>query len=90
MNYDTLLHVCVSSERRDYVENRQDMWLMVAPWLNRATDDRQVAGSNHTGAAWKLWTIFFTTLCHCLSEGTLKAAGPFYLVLEYYRKKPYE
>ena len=28
---------------------------MVAQWLERATDDRVVAGSNPTEAVWKLW-----------------------------------
>ena len=28
---------------------------VVAQWLERATDNRVVAGSNPTGAAWKLW-----------------------------------
>ena len=30
-------------------------WGVVAQWLERAADDRVVAGSNPTEAAWKLW-----------------------------------
>ena len=30
-------------------------WGAVAQWLERATDDQVVAGSNHNEAAWKLW-----------------------------------
>ena len=51
----------------------------MAQWLERATDDGVVAGSNPTHAAWKL-AISFTPLCQCLSEETLKAVGPFYPV----------
>ena len=39
-------------------------------------DDRVVAGSNPTEAAWKLLVISFPPLCQCLSEMTLKAVGP--------------
>ena len=50
-------------------------------WLERATEDRVAAGSNPTEAAWKLqMAISFTPLCQCLSEETLKAVDPFYLV----------
>ena len=52
---------------------------MVARWLDCAIDNRVVAGSNHTGASWKL-PIFFTQLSQCISEETIKAVGPFYLV----------
>ena len=52
----------------------------MAQRLERATDNRVVAGSNHTEAVWKLLAISFTPLCQCLSEETLKAVGPFYLV----------
>ena len=49
-------------------------------WLERATDNRVVAGSNPAEAVWKLGQFSFTPLCQCLSEETLKAVGPFYLV----------
>ena len=53
-----------------------------AQWLERATDNRVVAGSNRTGTAAPLGNFgnSFTQLCQCLSEETLKAVGPFYLV----------
>ena len=54
-------------------------WGAVAQWLERVTDNRVVAGSNPAEAIWKL-AISFTPLCQCLSEETLKAVGPFYLV----------
>ena len=44
----------------------------VAQWIERATDTRMVAGSNPAEAVWEL--------CQCLSEETLKAVGPFYMV----------
>ena len=52
-------------------------WGTVAQLLERTTDDRVVAASNPTGAAWKLWAaslaIHFTSLCQwqCLSEETI-------------------
>ena len=52
-------------------------WVTVAQCLEHMTDDRVVAGSNPTGAAWKLWAatlaIYFTSLCQwqCLSEETI-------------------
>ncbi len=50
----------------------------VAQWLQRATDDRVVAGSNPPEAAWKLqMTISITPFCQCLSEEILKVVGPF-------------
>ena len=58
-----------------------EVWGAVVQWLERATDNRVVAGSNPNEAVWKLfWAISFTPLCQCLSEETLKAVGPFYLV----------
>ena len=42
----------------------------VAQWLESATDNRVVAGSNSTGTAWKLAISFFP-LCQCLSEETI-------------------
>ena len=34
-----------------------ELWGAVAQWLERATDDRVVMGSNLTDAAWKLWQL---------------------------------
>ena len=51
------------------------------PWLERSTDDRVVPGSNPTEAAWKLWQFCLPHFANCLSEETLKAVGPFYLVV---------
>ena len=45
----------------------------MAQWLERATDNRVVAGSNPTETAWKLWQF-------PLPSEMLKAVGPFYLV----------
>ena len=39
--------------------------------------DREDVGSM---SRFETWAISFTPLCMCLSEGTLKAVGPFYLV----------
>ena len=50
----------------------------VALWLERATDNRVVAGSNPAEAVWKLWQFPLPPLCQCLSEETLKAVGPFH------------
>ena len=33
------------------------LWGTVAQWLDRATDNREVAGLNSIGAAWKLWQL---------------------------------
>ena len=50
----------------------------VAQWLQRATDDRVVAGSNPPEAGWKLqMAISITPFCQCLSEEILKVVGPF-------------
>ena len=48
-------------------------------WLGRATDDRVVAASNPTGPLGNFCNFFYP-LCQCLSEGKLKAVGPFSLV----------
>ena len=51
--------------------------------LERGTGDRVVLGSNPaaTTSLRNFGKIFrFTPLCQCLSEETLKAVGPFYLV----------
>ena len=45
----------------------------LAQWL----DDREVERSNPTSVA---LAISYFPLCQCLSEETLKAVGPFYLV----------
>ena len=42
-----------SQDARLAVDGRQ-RWSAAAQWLELATDDRVVAGSNPTGAAWKL------------------------------------
>ena len=55
-------------------------WGAVAQWLERATDNRVVAGSNPTKVVCKLGQFPLPPLCQCLSEETLKAVGPFYLV----------
>ena len=52
----------------------------MAQWLEWATDNRVVAGSNPAEAVWKLWQFPLSPLCQCLSEETLTAVGPFYLV----------
>ena len=55
-------------------------WGAMAQWLERAADDRVVAGSNHTETARKLWQFPLPDFTKCLSDETLKAVGPFYLV----------
>ena len=57
----------------------------VAEWVRAlaCTGDRTVrgTGSNPTGQLrFRTLAIPFTPLCQCLSEETLKAVGPFYLV----------
>ena len=37
-------------------------------------------GFKATCCRFKTWAISFTPLCSCLSEDTLKAVGPFYMV----------
>ena len=49
----------------------------MAQRLERATDNREVTCLNPTE---ETLAISFTPLCQCLSEETLKAVGPFYLV----------
>ena len=53
--------------------------------LERWTGDRVVQGSNHAAATYSLRNFGNSVypafkLCQCLSEETLKAVGPFYLV----------
>ena len=38
------------------------LWGAVAQWLERATDDRVVAGSNPAEAVWKLGNFLYPTL----------------------------
>ena len=52
----------------------------MAQSLERATDDREVAGSNPNWHCMETLAISFTRLCQCLSDETLKAIGPFYFV----------
>ena len=47
-------------------------------WVRELDWRRVVLGSNPTGFG--TLAILFTPLCQCLSEETLKAASPFYLV----------
>ena len=56
------------------------MWGAVAQWLEHVTDNRVVAGSNPTEAVWKRWQFPLPHFASGLSEETLKAVGPFYLV----------
>ena len=42
----------------------------MAEWLELATDDQVVTGSNPTEAAWKRLPISSPPLCQCLSEET--------------------
>ena len=53
----------------------------VAGWLQRRTGNRVVLGSNPAGGlCFGTLAIPFSPLCQCLSDDTLKAVGPFYLV----------
>ena len=52
----------------------------VAQRLEGATDNRVVTGSNLTLGRLETLANSFTPLSQCLSEETLKAVGPFYLV----------
>ena len=60
------------------------MNMVGAQWQSRfqyRTGDRVVLGSNPAGGIrFESLVIPFTPLCQCLSEETLKAVGPFYLV----------
>ena len=66
--------------------NNRYFFLRGAQWpsgLERCTGDRVVLGSNPAAATYfRFGTLIipFTPLCQCLSEETLKAVGPFYLV----------
>ena len=55
----------------------------VAEWVRASTGDRTVDGSSPTSVKTFLFgtlAIPFTPLCQCLSDETVKAVGPFYLV----------
>ena len=55
----------------------------VAVWVRASTGDRTVDGSSPTSVKTFLsgtLAIPFTPLCQCLSDETVKAVGPFYLV----------
>ena len=51
----------ISTKDEAIVSTQNDMsdveylWGAVAQWLERATDNRVVAGSNPTEAVWNLW-----------------------------------
>ena len=52
-------------------------------WVRESTGDRTVHGSSPTSLKSVLFgtlAIPFTPLCQCLSDETVKAVGPFYLV----------
>ena len=54
----------------------------VAEWVRASTDDRTIDGSTPTAGDFEFGTLAIplTLLCQCLSDETLKAVGPFYLV----------
>ena len=55
----------------------------MAEWVRASTGDRTVDGSSRTSVKTFLFgtlAIPFTLLCQCLSDETVKAVGPFYLV----------
>ena len=55
----------------------------VAEWVTVSTGDRTVDGSSTTSIkknSLRNIGIPFTLLCQCLSDETIKAVGPFYLV----------
>ena len=55
----------------------------MAEWVRVSTGDRTVDGSSPTSVKTFLFgtlAIPFTPLCQCLSDETVKAVGPFYLV----------
>ena len=57
------------------------MWGTVAQWLERANDDRVVAGSNPSGAASKLGQVRILHIaCVFRMRNKNLAVGPFYLV----------
>ena len=54
----------------------------IAEWVRASTGDRTIDGSNPTAGDFEFGTLAIplTLLCQCLSDETLKAVGPFYLV----------
>ena len=55
----------------------------MAEWVRASTGDRTFDGSSPTAVkTFRFGTLAipFTLLCQCLSDETLKAVGPFYLV----------
>ena len=55
----------------------------MAEWVRASTGDRTVDGSSPISVKTFLFgtlAIPFTPLCQCLSDETVKAVGPFYLV----------
>ena len=51
----------------------------VAEWVRASTGDRTIDGSTPTAGDFAFGTLAIplTLLCQCLSDETLKAAGPF-------------
>ena len=52
----------------------------MAEWARALTGDRTVNGSSPAAVKTGTLAIPFTPPCQCLSDETLKAVGPFYLV----------
>ena len=54
----------------------------VAEWVRASIGDRTIDGSTPTAGDFEFGTLAIplTLLCQCLSDETLKAVGPFYLV----------
>ena len=57
-----------------------EVWGAVAEWVSASTGDRTIDGSTPTAGDFERVAIPLTLLCQCLSDETLKAVGPFYLV----------
>ena len=57
-------------------------WGAVAEWVRASIGDRTIDGSTPTAGDFEFGTLAIplTLLCQCLSDETLKAVGPFYLV----------
>ena len=51
-------------------------WGAVAKWLERATDDRVVAGSNPTEITWKLWKFPLPNFASAFRKRHKKPLGP--------------
>ena len=58
------------------------LYKYIAEWVRASTGDRTIDGSTPTAGDFEFGTlaIRLTLLCQCLSDETLKAVGPFYLV----------